>query len=41
MRRVLMSGAKAPEGVFPAFERHGIWVGQTFGMGEGFSGIRG
>ena len=36
MRRVLLSGAKVPPRVFAAFEDHGVWVGQTFGMGEGF-----
>lgn len=35
MRRVLLSGAKVPERVFAAFESHGVWCGQTFGMGEG------
>ncbi|MGP3534209.1 (2,3-dihydroxybenzoyl)adenylate synthase [Microbacterium sp. RD1] len=36
MRRVLLSGAKVPPRVFGAFEGLGVWVGQTFGMGEGF-----
>ncbi|WP_382310327.1 (2,3-dihydroxybenzoyl)adenylate synthase [Herbiconiux sp. UC225_62] len=35
MRRVLLSGAKVPPRVFEAFERQGVWAGQTFGMGEG------
>jgi 2,3-dihydroxybenzoate-AMP ligase len=35
MRRVVLSGAKVPERVFEAFEAHGVWVGQKFGMGEG------
>ena len=35
MRRVLLSGAKVPDRVFSAFESHRVWVGQTFGMGEG------
>lgn len=35
MRRVLLSGAKVPPRVFEAFEERGVWVGQTFGMGEG------
>ena len=35
MKRVLLSGAKVPDRVFEAFETRGIWVGQTFGMGEG------
>jgi 2,3-dihydroxybenzoate-AMP ligase len=35
MNRVLLSGAKVPDRVFEAFESRGIWVGQTFGMGEG------
>lgn len=34
--RVLLSGAKVPARVFEAFEAQGVWVGQTFGMGEGF-----
>jgi len=36
MKRVVLSGAKVPERVFAAFEKAGVWVGQTFGMGEGF-----
>ncbi|MCU1479335.1 MAG: putative acyl-CoA synthetase [Subtercola sp.] len=36
LKRVLLSGAKVPPRVFEAFERRGVWVGQTFGMGEGF-----
>jgi 2,3-dihydroxybenzoate-AMP ligase len=36
LRRVVLSGAKVPERVFAAFEERGIWVGQKFGMGEGF-----
>lgn len=36
MRRVLLSGAKVPDRVFEAFESRGVWIGQTFGMGEGF-----
>jgi 2,3-dihydroxybenzoate-AMP ligase len=36
MRRVLLSGAKVPVRVFAAFELNDVWVGQTFGMGEGF-----
>ena len=36
MRRVLLSGAKVPDRVFESFERQDVWVGQTFGMGEGF-----
>ncbi|MGW2962708.1 (2,3-dihydroxybenzoyl)adenylate synthase [Streptomyces sp. NPDC001220] len=36
MKRVLLSGAKVPMHVFEAFDSRGIWVGQTFGMGEGF-----
>lgn len=35
MGRVLLSGAKVPPRVFEAFERQGVWAGQTFGMGEG------
>lgn len=35
MKRVLLSGAKVPERVFTAFESRDVWVGQTFGMGEG------
>jgi 2,3-dihydroxybenzoate-AMP ligase len=36
MKRAVLSGAKVPDRVFDAFERRNIWVGQTFGMGEGF-----
>ncbi|MTD53192.1 (2,3-dihydroxybenzoyl)adenylate synthase [Amycolatopsis pithecellobii] len=36
MKRVVLSGAKVPERVFEAFENRGVWVGQKFGMGEGF-----
>lgn len=36
MQRVLLSGTKVPDRVFEAFESHGVWAGQTFGMGEGF-----
>lgn len=36
MKRAVLSGAKVPDHVFTAFEDQGVWVGQTFGMGEGF-----
>ncbi|MET8428740.1 AMP-binding protein [Nocardia sp. NPDC004860] len=36
VKRVVLSGAKVPERLFEAFERKGIWLGQNFGMGEGF-----
>jgi len=36
MRRIVLSGAKVPDRVFEAFEAHVPWVGQKFGMGEGF-----
>lgn len=36
IRRVVLSGAKVPDRVFKAFEDRGVWVGQKFGMGEGF-----
>ncbi|GAA1016484.1 2,3-dihydroxybenzoate-AMP ligase [Acrocarpospora pleiomorpha] len=36
MKRVVLSGAKVPARVFEAFESRGVWVGQKFGMGEGF-----
>ncbi|MEO3858159.1 AMP-binding protein [Acrocarpospora sp. B8E8] len=36
MKRVVLSGAKVPDRVFEAFESRGVWVGQKFGMGEGF-----
>lgn len=35
LRRAVLSGAKVPETVFDELERHGVWVGQLFGMGEG------
>lgn len=31
----VLSGAKVPETVFDELERHGVWAGQLFGMGEG------
>jgi 2,3-dihydroxybenzoate-AMP ligase len=36
LRRVVLSGAKVPLPLFEALERHGLWTGQLFGMGEGF-----
>jgi 2,3-dihydroxybenzoate-AMP ligase len=36
LRRVVLSGAKVPLPLFEALERHGLWAGQLFGMGEGF-----
>jgi non-ribosomal peptide synthetase component E (peptide arylation enzyme) len=36
MKRVVLSGAKVPDRVFEAIEGCGVWVGQKFGMGEGF-----
>lgn len=35
LRRVVLSGAKVPLPLFEELERHGIWTGQLFGMGEG------
>ena len=35
LRKVLLSGAKVPAGLFDTIEAHGIWSGQNFGMGEG------
>jgi 2,3-dihydroxybenzoate-AMP ligase len=35
LRRVVLSGAKVPLPLFEALERHGLWTGQLFGMGEG------
>jgi 2,3-dihydroxybenzoate-AMP ligase len=36
LRRVVLSGAKVPLPLFEALERHALWTGQLFGMGEGF-----
>ncbi|MFI5954021.1 (2,3-dihydroxybenzoyl)adenylate synthase [Cryptosporangium sp. NPDC051539] len=36
LRRVVLSGAKVPLPLFTALEQSGLWVGQLFGMGEGF-----
>ncbi|MFE2186731.1 AMP-binding protein [Streptomyces sp. NPDC059455] len=36
LRRVIISGSKPPEGMFEVFEEAGIWVGQLYGMAEGF-----
>jgi 2,3-dihydroxybenzoate-AMP ligase len=36
LRRVVLSGAKVPLPLFAALERHELWAGQLFGMGEGF-----
>ncbi|WP_331748206.1 AMP-binding protein [Streptomyces chartreusis] len=36
MRRVVLSGAKVSERIFTAIEDQNVWVGQKFGMGEGF-----
>lgn len=36
LRRLVISGSKPPEGMFEVFENAGIWVGQLFGMAEGF-----
>jgi 2,3-dihydroxybenzoate-AMP ligase len=35
LRRAVLSGAKVPEPMFGELERHGVWPGQLFGMGEG------
>ncbi|HWD83686.1 MAG TPA: AMP-binding protein, partial [Kribbella sp.] len=35
LRQVVLSGAKVPDALFDEVERHGIWSGQLFGMGEG------
>ena len=32
----MLSGAKVPLPLFETLERHGLWTGQLFGMGEGF-----
>lgn len=36
LQKILLSGTKVPPDLFDAIERHGIWSGQNFGMGEGF-----
>jgi 2,3-dihydroxybenzoate-AMP ligase len=36
LRRVVIAGAKPAEGQFEAFEAAGVWVGQNYGMAEGF-----
>lgn len=35
LRRIVFSGKQLPLRHFEAVERHGIWAGQLFGMGEG------
>lgn len=35
LRRAILSGAKVPVDLFEMLERHGVWAGQLFGMGEG------
>ncbi len=36
LRRVVIAGAKPPEGMVETFERGGVWAGQLYGMAEGF-----
>ncbi|MFI9388449.1 (2,3-dihydroxybenzoyl)adenylate synthase [Kutzneria sp. NPDC052558] len=36
LEKILLSGTKVPPELFATIERHGIWSGQNFGMGEGF-----
>jgi 2,3-dihydroxybenzoate-AMP ligase len=36
LRRAVLSGAKISPALFDRIEGHGIWVGQLFGMAEGF-----
>jgi 2,3-dihydroxybenzoate-AMP ligase len=36
LQKILLSGTKVPPELFDTIERHGIWSGQNFGMGEGF-----
>ena len=36
LQKILLSGAKVPLDLFNEIERHGVWSGQNFGMGEGF-----
>ncbi|MEU8632619.1 AMP-binding protein [Amycolatopsis sp. NPDC048633] len=35
IRRVVMSGARPPLGMYEAFDEGGIWAGQLYGMAEG------
>ena len=39
LRRVIISGSKPPDGMFETFESAGIWVGQLYGMAEGFFSV--
>jgi len=36
LEKILLSGTKVPPELFDSIERHGVWSGQNFGMGEGF-----
>jgi 2,3-dihydroxybenzoate-AMP ligase len=36
LQKILLSGTKVPVDLFNEIERHGVWSGQNFGMGEGF-----
>lgn len=36
LEKILLSGTKVSSELFDTIERHGIWSGQNFGMGEGF-----
>ncbi|QJY46084.1 AMP-binding protein [Pseudonocardia broussonetiae] len=36
LERIVIAGSKPPEGMFELFESAGVWVGQLYGMAEGF-----
>jgi 2,3-dihydroxybenzoate-AMP ligase len=39
LRRAILSGTKIPTRLFDSIEAQGVWVGQLFGMAEGFFGV--